>query len=194
MPEPYLPMPPEGARYYVSTMVGLPLKGIELYQVNDAGTSELITQLIVRDKASFIKLQQAVISLGHFIHKEAEEAKKLGMDVTQYHAYLNQKQSERLEEEIEEMESKATLAEKERHKFASIALPLFNDLWCANVRGPNHNIKAFGVSTEVYDELLAASESEDMWFKGVPIIRDSKAVGREVIPTYAYGRKSSKLR
>lgn len=216
MSEPHLPIPPEGYRYYVATILGVPLRGIEIYQIKDPGYSEPITQLVVRDLTSLAKLHQALFSLDMTVTKEKEEAKKMGISLSEYHAVLCKQDAERMQKEWEEEDTKVTLEEHIKHledhfelererqkKFAAIAFPLFNELWIANVRGPEQLIKAFGVSEEVYDELKKASGEGDtnyeeyargkevefqMYYKRVPIVIENKAVGKQVIPIYRYGR------
>jgi hypothetical protein len=196
--------------------MGVPLRGIEIYQIKDPGYSEPITQLVVRDLTSLAKLNQGVLSLNMTVAKEKEEAKKMGISLSEYHAVLSKRDAERMQEEWNEEDTKVTLEQHIKHledhfelererqkKFASIAFPLFNDLWIANVRGPQQLIKAFGVSQEVYDELKKAAGEGDtnygeyargkevefqMYYKSVPIVIEDKAVGREVIPIYSYGR------
>lgn len=108
-----------------------------------------------------------------------------------------------LAEEIEQMVKDADLEMERRKKFASIARPLFEEIWKENVRGPKNLLKAFGVCAEHYEELKHASGEGDcnygeykagkdveftMYYKGIPIVEHHDARFDKVVPIYAYGR------
>lgn len=78
-----LPIPPDGRRYYMATLSGLPTKGVEIYQADDKYV------LVVRDRLSYHKLRMALLSLRHHIENEDRQCKLMNISVDELHVRLN---------------------------------------------------------------------------------------------------------